>query len=63
VSDMEKQIHRVIGSYEAAVFAKDVEAFMRLYHPTSRVRRVGRWLCETPSWQKGGGRWIHILGK
>jgi len=37
VSDAEKDIQRVIGSYKAAVLAKDVEAFMRLYHPTVRV--------------------------
>ena len=47
MSDRERQIQRVIGLYEAAVLARDVEAFMRLYHPTVRVFDAwGVWLYE-----------------
>jgi ketosteroid isomerase-like protein len=64
VSDTEKQIHRVIGSYEAAVFTRDVEAFMRLYHPTVRVFDAwGVWLYEgAPSWRIAVEGWFASLG-
>jgi ketosteroid isomerase-like protein len=64
VSDTEKQIHRVMGSYEAAVFAKDVEAFIRLYHPTVRVFDAwGVWLYEgAPSWRIAVEGWFASLG-
>ena len=63
MSDIEKQIHRVIGSYEAAVFAKDVETFMRLYHPTVRVFDAwGVWLYEdAPSWRRAVEGWFTSL--
>jgi ketosteroid isomerase-like protein len=64
VSDTEKQIHRVIGSYEAAVFTRDVEAFMRLYHPTVRVFDAwGVWLYEgAPAWRIAVEGWFASLG-
>jgi ketosteroid isomerase-like protein len=64
VSDREPQIHRVIGSYEAAVFARDVEAFMRLYHPTVRVFDAwGVWLYEdATSWRRAVEGWFTSLG-
>ena len=37
MSNAENEIQRIIGSYKAAVFARDVEALMRLYQPTVRV--------------------------
>ena len=64
MSDVEKQIQRIIGSYEAAVFARDVEAFMRLYHPAVRVFDAGGvWLYEdAPSWQRAVEGWFTSLG-
>ncbi len=64
MSDTEKQIERVIGSYAAAVFAKDVAAFMRLYQPTVRVFDAwGVWLYEgAPSWQIAVEGWFSSLG-
>jgi ketosteroid isomerase-like protein len=61
---MDKQIRRVIGSYEAAVLAKDVEAFMRLYHPAVRVFDAwGVWLYEdAPSWRRAVEGWFTSLG-
>jgi ketosteroid isomerase-like protein len=63
VSDAEKEIRRVIGSYEAAVFARDVEAFMRLYHPTVRVFDAwGVWLYEgAPAWRIAVEGWFASL--
>jgi ketosteroid isomerase-like protein len=64
VSDMDKQIQRVIGSYQAAVLARDVEAFMRLYHPAVRVFDAwGVWLYEdAPSWRRAVEGWFTSLG-
>ena len=62
--DTEKEVRRVIGSYEAAVFARDVEAFMRLYHPTARVFDAwGVWTYEgATAWQIAVEGWFASLG-
>jgi len=64
MSDTEKEVRRVLGAYEAAVFARDVEAFMRLYHPTARVFDAwGVWLYEgAPSWRVAVEGWFASLG-
>jgi len=64
MSDTEKEIGRVIGSYAAAVFARDIEAFMRLYHPTVRVFDAwGVWLYEgAPAWRIAVEGWFTSLG-
>jgi len=64
MSDTEKEVRRVLGAYEAAVFARDVEAFMRLYHPTVRVFDAwGVWLYEgAPSWRVAVEGWFASLG-
>ncbi|MEO8524060.1 MAG: nuclear transport factor 2 family protein [Caldimonas sp.] len=64
MNDAEKQVRRVIGSYEAAVFARDVDAFVRLYHPTVRVFDAwGVWLYEgTAAWQVAVKGWFASLG-
>ncbi len=64
MSDIEKEIHRVIESYKAAVLAADANAFMRLYHPTVRVFDTwGVWLYEgAPAWQRAVEGWFTSLG-
>jgi ketosteroid isomerase-like protein len=64
MSDTEKELRRVMGSYESAVFARDVEAFMRLYHPTVRVFDAwGVWLYEgASSWRIAVEGWFASLG-
>ena len=64
MSDAEKEVRRVIGSYAAAVLARDVEAFMRLYHPTVRVFDAwGVWLYEgAPAWRIAVEGWFASLG-
>jgi ketosteroid isomerase-like protein len=64
VSDAEKEIQRVIGSYKAAIFSKDVEAFMRLYHPTVRVFDAwGVWSYEgAAAWRVAVEGWFTSLG-
>ncbi len=64
MSDVESQIHRVVASYKAAVFAADADAFMRLYHPAVRVFDTwGVWLYEGgPAWQRAVEGWFTSLG-
>lgn len=64
MSDTDKQIQRVIGSYASAVLAKDVEAFMCLYQPTVRVfDDWGVWLYDgAPAWQIAVEGWFASLG-
>jgi len=64
VSDADKQITRVMDSYAAAVFAKDVDAFMRLYHPAVRVFDTwGVWLYQDArSWRTAVEGWFASLG-
>jgi len=64
VSDAEKAVQRVIGSYQAAVLAKDVDAFMRLYQPTVRVFDAwGVWSYEgADAWRIAVEGWFASLG-
>ncbi len=64
MSDTEKQIQRVMESYAAAVFAKDAEAFMRLYQPAVQVFDAwGVWLYDgAPAWQIAVEGWFASLG-
>ena len=64
MSNPEKEILRVMGSYAAAVLAKDVEALMRLYHPGVRVFDAwGVWLHDgAPAWRIAVEGWFSSLG-
>ena len=64
MSDAEKEVRRVIGSYEGAVLARDVEALMRLYHPAARVFDAwGVWSYEgAAAWQIAVEGWFTSLG-
>ena len=64
MSDAAKEIQRVIGSYSAAVLARDVEAFRRLYHPTVRVFDAwGIWTYEgATAWRVAVEGWFASLG-
>jgi ketosteroid isomerase-like protein len=64
VNDTEKSIARVLGSYESAVFSKDVEAFMHLYDPAVRVFDTwGVWSYEgAAAWRRAIEGWFTSLG-
>ena len=63
MSDTEKQVQQIMGSYRSAVLARDVEALMRLYHPAARVFDTwGVWVYEgAPSWQRAVEGWFASL--
>ena len=64
MSEIDKDIARIIGSYEASVFKKDVESLMRLYDPAVRVFDAwGVWSYEgAPAWQLAVEAWFTSLG-
>jgi len=64
VTDIDKSIARVLESYQAAVHAKDVDAFMRLYDPGVRVFDAwGVWSYEgSDAWQRAVEGWFKSLG-
>ena len=64
VNDSDKSIKRILESYESAVFAKDVGAFMRLYDPGVRVFDAwGVWSYEgSEVWQRAVEGWFTSLG-
>jgi len=64
LSDIEKSIARVLESYKAAVYAKDVDAFMRLYDPGVRVFDAwGVWSYEgADAWRRAVEGWFKSLG-
>jgi ketosteroid isomerase-like protein len=64
MGDTEKSIARVVESYGSAVFAKDVDAFMRLYDPGVRVFDAwGVWSYEgAAAWQRAVEGWFTSLG-
>jgi ketosteroid isomerase-like protein len=63
--DTEKLVAKVLESYQAAVLAKDVGAFMRLYEPGARVFDTwGVWSYEgAESWQRAVEGWLGSLGQ
>jgi ketosteroid isomerase-like protein len=64
MSDTGKAVTRIIEAYKSAVFAKDVEAFMRLYDPKVRVFDAwGVWSYESAEvWQRTVESWFSSLG-
>jgi ketosteroid isomerase-like protein len=64
MSDVDKSITRLIESYKAAVYAKDVGAFMRLYDPKVRIFDAwGVWSYEgAASWGMAVEAWFGSLG-
>ena len=60
MSELEPSVARVIEGYKAAVAARDVDAFMRLYDPAARVFDAwGVWSYEGVSaWQVAIEGWF-----
>lgn len=64
MSDIDKDIARVLGLYQSAVHAKDVAALMRLYDTDVRVFDAwGIWTYEgADAWQRTVEAWFTSLG-
>jgi ketosteroid isomerase-like protein len=63
VSNPDKEIAAILEAYGSAVFAKDVEAFIRLYDPAVRVFDTwGIWSYEgSAAWQRAVEGWFTSL--
>jgi uncharacterized protein (TIGR02246 family) len=64
MNDLESAVRRTIDAYCAAVFDKDVDAFMRLYDADVRVFDTwGVWSYEgADAWRKMIEQWFGSLG-
>lgn len=64
MSDLDKDLARIIETYAAAVFKKDVAAFMRLYDAKVRIFDTwGIWAYEgADAWQIAVEGWFTSLG-
>lgn len=64
MADLDKLIVRIVDSYIAAVHAKDVGAFMRLYDPHARIFDMwGVWSYEdAEAWKSNVEGWLNSLG-
>jgi ketosteroid isomerase-like protein len=63
LKDLDPALARVLASYAAAVLAKDIDAFMRLYDPRVRVFDAwGVWSYEgADAWQRAVEGWFTSL--
>ena len=64
MAELDKDVARLIGTYQSAAFDKDVDAFMRLYDPSVRVFDAwGVWAYEgAPAWRRAVEGWFTGLG-
>jgi ketosteroid isomerase-like protein len=64
MTDLDREITRILASYESAVFKRDVDALMRLYDPGVRVFDAwGVWSYEgAEAWQRAVEGWFTSLG-
>ena len=58
-------LHPLLERYQAAVFAKDVDAFLSLFADDLRVFDMwGEWIHEgKPAWKKMAADWFGSLGE
>ena len=64
MSDLEHAVQQVVEAYKAAVYARDVDAFMRLYDPKVRVFDTwGIWSHDgAVAWRVAIEGWFSSLG-
>ncbi len=64
MTELDKDIARLLSTYESAVLKKDVQTFMRLYDPNVRVCDTwGIWVYEgLEAWQRAVESWFTSLG-
>ena len=64
MAELDKDVARLIGTYQSAAFDKDVDAFMRLYDPNVRIFDAwGVWMYEgAEAWRRTVEGWFTSLG-
>ena len=63
MSDADQPIRAVLAAYQAAVLAKDVEAFVSIYADDARIFELwGTWEHDIASWREMAKGWFAFLG-
>ena len=63
MSDADRSIRAALAAYEAAVLAKDVEAFVAIYAEDARIFELwGTWEHDIASWREMAKGWFAFLG-
>ena len=63
MSDADQPIRAVLAAYQAAVLAKDVEAFVSIYADDARIFELwGTWEHDIASWREMATGWFAFLG-
>jgi len=63
VSDDHQPIRAVLAAYQAAVLAKDVDAFVSLYAEDAQIFELwGTWVHDIGSWREMAKGWFAFLG-
>jgi uncharacterized protein (TIGR02246 family) len=64
VSDDDHPIRQALAAYQAAVLAKDVDAFVAIYADDARIFELwGRWEHDIASWREMAAGWFAFLGE
>jgi uncharacterized protein (TIGR02246 family) len=63
VSDTDQPIRQLLAGYQAAVLAKDVDAFVALYAEDALIYELwGTWTHDIASWRAMAKGWFEFLG-
>jgi len=63
VSDADQPLRAALAAYQAAVLAKDVEAFVSIYAHDARIFELwGTWEHDIASWREMAKGWFAFLG-
>jgi uncharacterized protein (TIGR02246 family) len=63
VSDADQPLRAALAAYQAAVLARDVEAFVSIYADDARIFELwGTWEHDIASWREMARGWFAFLG-
>jgi len=63
MSDVDQPLHAALAAYQAAVLAKDVEAFVSIYADDAQIFELwGTWVHDIGSWREMAKGWFAFLG-
>ena len=63
MSDADQPLRAALAAYQAAVLAKDVEAFVSIYADDARIFELwGTWEHDIASWREMATGWFAFLG-
>ena len=56
-------LHQVLAAYQAAILAKDVDAFVAIYADDVQIFELwGQWTHDIASWREMARGWFQFLG-